>query len=366
MTTIDKINKIKQDKEQVRLAINAKGGTLAEDAKLSEFKEAVEGLPNGGSAFAVDFGEEIATGNHAFIGALQEDIDYYNQIQAERAAYAAGTGGRSDDEIQNDPEFKKKIAWWPNGMKKSENKTFANYINISTVPNISITSGAQYFINTTKLQNVDNIDFSSLKGNISYFFKNSGIRNLDISSPTANAAGICEKALFLTIVKINIENAKDLYGAFADCINLIDAEIIAPSATSLGAMFQNCGNLKRAIINSSPSSASSMLKNTSALEIFEIDMSNVNSDVIGWTTTTLRIATIKGLHVGLSIISQSLELESVKYILDNCQARADGAAYTLTLHADVKERFMAKCNEDASYAEALANANAKGLTLASA
>lgn len=57
MATIqDNINRIKQAKADIKEAIIAKGGTLAEDAKLSEFKEAVEGLPSGGASF-----EEIMT-----------------------------------------------------------------------------------------------------------------------------------------------------------------------------------------------------------------------------------------------------------------------------------------------------------------
>lgn len=42
------IQSIKDAKEDLRGAINAKGGTLSDDAKLSEFKDAVEGLPSGG------------------------------------------------------------------------------------------------------------------------------------------------------------------------------------------------------------------------------------------------------------------------------------------------------------------------------
>lgn len=41
------IQGIKDAKENLRGAINAKGGTLADDAKLSEFKEAVENIKTG-------------------------------------------------------------------------------------------------------------------------------------------------------------------------------------------------------------------------------------------------------------------------------------------------------------------------------
>lgn len=48
MTITENINRIKQAKADIKEAIIAKGGTLAEDAKLSEFKGAIEGLPSGG------------------------------------------------------------------------------------------------------------------------------------------------------------------------------------------------------------------------------------------------------------------------------------------------------------------------------
>lgn len=83
------------------------------------------------------------------------------------------------------------------------------------------------------------------------------------------------------------------------------------------------------------------------------------------TSKVLTTFNITKLNHNLNLSSTSVfRLDSVKHILDNCIARNDGASYTLTLHEDVKTRFMAKCDEDASYAEALANANAKGLTIA--
>ena len=86
--------------------------------------------------------------------------------------------------------------------------------------------------------------------------------------------------------------------------------------------------------------------------------------------TMLEDMYISGLAVSVGVVSASnLKIDSVKYICDHCQAREDGASYTLTLHADVKARFMAKCTEgheeyDAEYAASLASANEKGLTIA--
>lgn len=130
------IQGIKDAKEDLRGAINAKGGMLAEDAKLSEFKEAVEGLPSGGSAFSVDFGEEIASNNAYSFSSIQEDVLFYNRIQEERKLYSEGKGGRSDDEILQDPEFVAKIAWFPVGMQKQIKKylNLREYIDDSVNP----------------------------------------------------------------------------------------------------------------------------------------------------------------------------------------------------------------------------------------
>lgn len=277
-TIAENLQRIQDAKADLREAIIDKGGTLADDAKLSEFAEAVEGLPSGGSAFAVDFGEEIYTGNPGFVGIMQEDIDYYNQIQAERAAYAAGAGGRSDAEIQADPEFKKKIAWWPKGMGFPSTQGISEHINLLSYADLSpIIYTTNAFYNCYRLQSLD----------------------------------------------VNSTNAASLIRFIYNCFGLIDAGLIDVSkATNLSALGLD-------------------------------------------TLPILRNIRLHGINGSIKINKTNvLTLESVKYILDNCQARADGAAYTLTLHADVKARFMANCDEDASYAEALANATAKGLTIA--
>ena len=119
MTITENINRIEQAKADIKEAIIAKGVEVSDDVRIDGYAEKIGEIKQGGGGqFAIDFGEEIATGNPYFIGALQEDIDYYNQIQAERAAYAAGTGGRSDIEILADPNFKKKNSLVAEGDEK--------------------------------------------------------------------------------------------------------------------------------------------------------------------------------------------------------------------------------------------------------
>lgn len=356
------IQGIKDAKEELRGAINAKGGTLADDAKLSDFKDAVEGLPSGGSAFAVDFGEEIATGNPYFIGALQEDIDYYNQIQAERAAYAAGTGGRSDADIQKDPEFTRKIAWWPKGMAVVLPK---RYVNLRTLPKftpITCFQGFQYAFN---LKDVYNVDFSQAKDFNSAFYY-SGIAKLRLKVSATNILGICSGCCNLKEVYLECEGtANSLGSGFQNCFYLTEAILIIPAVNTISNIFQGCIELRKVSIESSNlTNVTNAFSGTNAMEEISIDITNIGS-ITGWgKMPSLIDGRIKGLKASLIIESQYLTMDSIKYILDNCQAREDGASYTLTLQVDVKARFMAKCDEDASYAEALANATAKGLTIA--
>ena len=83
------------------------------------------------------------------------------------------------------------------------------------------------------------------------------------------------------------------------------------------------------------------------------------------SNTLLKDAYISGLQVRLYLGgAPNVTVDSIKYICDHCQAREDGASYIMSLHADVKAAFEAKCAEDAEYAASLANAIEKGLTIA--
>jgi hypothetical protein len=109
--------------------------------------------------------------------------------------------------------------------------------------------------------------------------------------------------------------------------------------------------------------------NRTLKEIYADISSAIGGSYAFYNNEALRVAHIKGLMFSINHTQNSLQLESVKYILDNCQARADGVSYTLTLTKTVKQNFLNKCTEgheeyDAEYAAALASANEKGLTLA--
>ena len=105
-------------------AIRAKKGTT-DKINPQDFSNEIRRLPIGdASPFAIDFGEEIASGNPTFINALQEDINYYNEIQRKRASGEI----TNDAELAKSQEFRDKIAWWPKGMSPD---TFAsNYTRI--------------------------------------------------------------------------------------------------------------------------------------------------------------------------------------------------------------------------------------------
>ena len=100
----------------------------------------------------------------------------------------------------------------------------------------------------------------------------------------------------------------------------------------------------------------------------EIDVSQMTLFNAGYSNNNMRTVKIKGLHISINLNQASfLDVESIKFILDNCQ-QAD-EAYTLTLHATAKQNFLNKCTEghqdyDAEYAASLASATEKGLTLA--
>lgn len=351
------IQGIKDAKEELRGAINAKGGTLADDAKLSEFKDAVEGLPSGGSAFAVDFGEEIATSNPAFIGALQEDIDYYNEF-VNRVG-----NGESIPVIEKN----RKLAWYPPNIA---------YIKQLDYPAVKLkefrrpTKAYSGYYIFRGCANLIYAEFKALDGDFTQAFMNCG-----------------------SLRKFKIHNAQPTKAKsmFENCYNLEEIDLDCSNITEATSMITNCTSLKCVNLNFDSLTASSnlfmgvvaeeikvslpkiqTLENTFRscyVDRFYLNIPKVKTNnysiFYGTTNSNMTICEISGLMVNVTLTcTKVLNVESVKYILDNCQAREDGAPYTLTLHADVKDRFMAKCDEDALYAEALANANTKGLTIA--
>lgn len=368
MTITENINRIKQAKADIKEAIISKGVEVSDNVRIDGYAEKIgEIQQGGGSQFAIDYGEEIYTNNAYSMTAEQEDIDYYNQIQAERAAYAAGTGGRSDAEIQNDPEFKRKIAWWPKGMAVVLPKRYAN---LRTLPKFTPTSCFQGFQYTYRLKDVYNVDFSQAKDFNSAFY-HSGIEKLRLKISAIKIESLCSSCSNLKEVYLECDGTANSLGlGFQSCFYLTEAILIIPAVNNIGHIFQGCSVLRKVSIESSNlTNVTNAFSGTIAIEEISIDITNIGS-ITGWSKMPSLIdGRIKGLKASLTIESSYLTMDSVKYILDNCQARADGASYTLTLHANVKEAFMAKCTEgdenyDAEYAATLAAANAKGLTIA--
>ena len=350
MSTITNINRIEQAKADIKEAIISKGVEVADDVRIDGYAEKIGEIQQGGGGqFAIDYGEEIYTNNAYSMTAEQEDIDYYNQIQAERAAYAAGTGGRSDNEIRVDPEFTRKIAWWPKGMAVELN-AIQKCMNIREFPKNAGKAGynsLNAFKHLYRLTN-EEVDTSTIT-NTSFMLNRGSCDIINLSFPSVTIIGTFLQNMIVQDVKISFEN---FTGTFSCCNYLMGVkrvEIFAPLAKNIGTLLRDIGYVDTIIVDIS---------------------SAVSASFFLYNGTHPKELLVKGLMFTLNLSSkQTIMTESIKYILDNCQARADGASYTLTLHADVKAAFMAECTEgdenyDAEYAATLAAANAKGLTIA--
>lgn len=334
-------------------AIREKKGS-SEKINPQNFSEEIKNLPSGASPFAVDFGEEIATGNPAYMGALQEDIDYYNQIQEERRLYAEGKGGRSDVVIRQDSEFRKRIAWWPNGMEAPVND-LGKTRNLKESPkDVLINTGTSFYNsmpNSFVPLDIIDWDFSEITNRFGHFLLRGIVGNVNLYLPSVTSlTEFLRNMITGPHVKVSLPNyTGEVKSVLLTCAGTEVFEFYAPKATNI----QSTGR-------------------TDANDLKEIyaDISSAKSGSYAfYNNSSLRVAHIKGLMFSVNITQLSLQLESVKYILDHCQAREDGAAYTLTLNATVKQNFMNKCTEgheeyDAEYAASLASANSKGLTLA--
>ena len=298
-------------------AIREKKGT-SEPINPQEFSNEIKGIESG-SPFAVDFGEEIASGNAAYLNALQEDIDYYNEIQRKRA-----NGEVTDAQLFKDNEFKYRIAWLPKGVEPTDLVDFWN-LKVADLPNsrLFFTASVNPLSRSQTLQ-----------------FVRCGFDDMFTGALTFS-----EK--FSVLKSMEIDNMK---------------------CTSLSASFTYLYNMRRLSI------ASEVVQNFNLIVRDSVQLEHLELDMLSATSATnmfffslgdsqLKYAFLNNVGISIDMSSlKKLSMESIKYILDHCQTKAQ--PYTLTLNANVKAAFLAKCDEDAAYAASLAASNAKGLSIA--
>ena len=310
MSKADNLHDFLQD---VSDAIKEKKGSN-EPINAQSFSEEIRNIPSG-SPFAVDFGEEIASGNAAYLNVLQEDVDYYNEIQRKRA-----NGEVTDEELLNDWVFKSKIAWYPKGMSK---------------PNVI-----------------------------------EGFRNLKVLKLGIEDSNVTQLKSFNDIECLILGGRNNFYGLFGNPDQAIHKVIVSDDVLeyfdeiTIIYLMNNSGATTEINLKFVPIKDARSIINNKWIQVAKgINLSRATNTTGFGGGVNLITLEIYGLGISLSINGASiLSADSVKYILDNCQEKA--SAYTLTLHADVKAAFLAKCDEDAEYAASLAAANAKGLTIA--
>ena len=320
-------------------AIREKKGT-SEPINPQEFSNEIKNLPSGASPFAVDFGEEISSGNAAYINALQEDIDYYNEVKARLAS------GVYSQTIWNDKEFRRRIAWIPTEMLTEYGlQKIGNCSNLKIYPYDKLYSGLYSNMLYVKSLLSLKADASEVT-RLGFFLYGGYVGDIELS--------------FDSLTKI------EMYSFLYLISNRIVLDF--PQVTTIYAQnFYWISECKYMSVNlpKLEKLPSNNFRELNDLEELHLNIPKVTSQSYSvYNNTNLRICHLKGMQCSFYIGSNVLEIESVKYMLDNCQQREDGASYTLTLHANVKAAFLAKCDEDAEYAASLAAANAKGLTIA--
>lgn len=337
-TITENIDRIKQAKSDIKEAIIAKGVEVADDAKIDEYAEKIGEIKQGGgsSQYAIDYGEEIATNNEYSFNADREDVDYYNQIQAERAAYAAGQGGRSDAEILADPEFKAKIAWWPqgmahpttynyhtklqeiNGVKFSSNTSFAGCAHLRKVSadmTAMVTTG-QKFSNLSSLEHIDMTSASNFKDAYNLFGSCVNLKSIHW--------GYCDKV-------------SDFGSCFYNCFNLREIILGEVATGSFYDAFRGCINLAKVIIP---------IKSGVAFNLSKSAFQNCKK------LTCLKISNWQKGNIVLTECT-SLSVESIAYIIANAGTLDNGAELrTITLYSSVGQSWAAiTATEDVYTAE---------------
>ena len=347
-------------------AIREKKGTT-EKINPQDFSNEIREIETGGepSPWAVDFGEEIATNNAVFVNALQEDIDYYNEIKRKLAS-----GEVSATTLRDDRDFRSRIAWLPSEVQY-DGRLQNEYINLRYVElSAPVTNGYYMFQYCAKLIAVK-ADFSNLRHGKIMFKGCSSLKEIDLqNAPLTNGDNMFSGCVNLRKISgLNVANITNASGMFIRVYLLHEfpSKLVFSKATSASNFLDGFNSIEEVDVEfPEATNCLSCVRTSDSLITARLHIPKATS--VSYTFTecpNLENAYISGLRASLSISDrEKITAESVKYILDNCLVREDGASYTLTLHANVKSAFLAKCDEDAEYAASLANANAKGLTLA--
>lgn len=311
---MSKDNNLHDFLQDVADAIKEKKGS--NDAiNAQDFSDEIKNLPSGSSPFAVDFGEEIASGNPTFINALQEDIDYYNEVVRKLNA------GEITSKQVITPPISYDLAWIPPQVTKDNCVDFWRLREYKFDGTAYMGSNASPFLRAALLECIE-----------------------------------CQ-AINTSVTSINFDNDKKP----ALRIFKIKGDHGLTTAKTMFAYFKN---LKVVEIDTKNILNFQLMWRETRIPKIELDLlsaTNVTNMFFGTMCDEVYLTNL-GISLSMDDI-KTLTMESVKFILDHCQDKTD-TPYTLTLNAAVKTAFLAKCDEDAEYAASLASANAKGLTLA--
>lgn len=329
---ITTIQGIKDAKDELRGAINAKGGTLADDAKLSEFKDAVEGLPSGGSAFAVDFGEEIASNNTYYINGVKEEIDYYNEV-----VRSVESGEKTVQDYTSgvlNEEFKNKIAWWPKGWTYPSN--LENYQKLKEfIPEISSQISIFkncYEIQCIRLKSIEQMGYAC-------------VNNFCLKEFSAE----------------DYSRVSIAYFAFVRCHQLKKFVASMPKLTAAQNMFESCVNIEEIRIPDSKIKSVSMFAYfCDRLKTLEIGLNlTSNGTWHSFACSSLENCWLRNWDAYNIILDRSPNITpySIHFILNNTESTT---ARTLTLHATTKANWEAS----EYYEEDLARAQQLNITIA--
>lgn len=319
-------------------AIREKKGT--EDLiNPQDFSDEIKNLPSGSSPFAVDFGEDVAMQSTEMIDSLKADLEYYYEIERQRAA-----GEVTDSQLLNSEEFRRKIAWWPKGMVSPTT-------NLDTYQNLRV-------IRWELSKNMYNKIFA-IPPQLAIFAP-------DTSAVTDLGMFLCHGSISEP-VSLRFENVTQTRLEICQGLSCPELRLELPNVENATGPYLHSSRVRKVYLEVPKlKTLSNCLRNGYFDEVYgDISSATLISYSFYNNVKSQKVLKLKGLQASINIsFGSNLGLDSIKYILDNCQAREDGASYTLTLDAAVKTAFLAKCDEDAEYAASLASANAKGLTLA--
>lgn len=272
------IQRINRAKSALREAINAKGGTLSETAKIDEYPDAVRRLPSGG--------------------------------QTMTPIKLSGKAGTS--------------FWGFRGL--------AHLTECPPIETSELQAASYLFYECSSLRALPEMSFASCTGIVG-MIRLSGIVECNLSAPiVTDAREFAKDCRSLTSLTLDLPQCNDALQLAFGCSSLTSLTLSIPKCTNALSLAHACSSLTSLTLDLPEcTTAKYIVYNCASLTSLTLSIPKCTDAFQSlYNCPNLREVNISGLKTSLDLSTNTkISLESVKYIVDNAQSGLSGVTLTL-------------------------------------